>query len=814
MIPEVRKSLLKNSLFLWVFQIVASASGFGFSVWFGTEYVKRLTAGSKHFDFYPWTYLFFNPMVSSRLNYMVLCLVFGIVGLLIYLVWTTPMATQIKKRMVETPPLFLLLSITFSGIMLAAALYFPRLNLSGSALVAGVPVFWFVYGAIARADRSLLRIGCPVLVLGLLLVSVEQFQLLKGPVFLMNEYADIYGKTKINGRSVSNSSFLQSLKWGDVDVINYFLELKKGIETPSQKRRSEIKPETLDSLKAFEQIDLESFQNYVTSFVSTGDGLEKFVPSSREGMGPTPYLERLKTLDVEALKQFYLANLVEHSHQNMGRGQVNHIGHILNPVNEYQLGKPLREIYLQYGLGNTFLMKWLMELFGGISYQNYYRTYLLYTVYYIFFLLMLVYLFRDSIWVLGAFTVVPVCFFQMGYIAYIVAPGILPSIHLMDAPTLIFLIAYFRRKNFIYFALAAISGLLGIVINGQFGMSLCAALLVSAGFYGLENKSGTSRYLWLVGLIVLLAASIGAWQLSSLGAINKVFPYHWAGLFSWPASGPVILLTIIYLVVSYPFLILLRNSRSELKYIFIHVFCYAQATLLYYYWSGLLNHLVPVLPFFWLQLFIMLRILRDIFLRNLPVWRERARALMIVFTITGLVILIPSAVHFYAEKISFTNNFAQHEGYVWRFDRASLVSTIPPGMMQESISLILKYSSVDKPAIFILSKYDGLLPFLAHRYSAMPFFELTSYLFSPKEYHMALQEMKTRKPEYLFVDTNIDQFHDKWSVLYERDAYYMRERASRLARCELLQHLFGEVRNEYEIVDQGQLISVYKRRKP
>ena len=41
---------------------------------------------------------------------------------------------------------------------------------------------------------------------------------------------------------------------------------------------------------------------------------------------------------------------------------------------------------------------------------------------------------------------------------------------------------------------------------------------------------------------------------------------------------------------------------------------------------------------------------------------------------------------------------------------------------------------------------------------------------------------------------------------------YMMERASRLARYDLLRRMFLEVEDDYELVERGTLLSVYRRR--
>ena len=196
----------------------------------------------------------------------------------------------------------------------------------------------------------------------------------------------------------------------------------------------------------------------------------------------------------------------------MGRGQINHIGHILNPLNEYELGKPLRDLYLQYGLGNTLLMKWIMDRFGGISVRNYYRTYFLYSLYFFLFLAMSFYVFRDWLYTLATFSALPLCFLFMGYTAFVVAPGIVPSIHLLDAPALAFLLWYLRSGRRLALAASVAAAFVAIILNRQFGLALAVSLSLALGFFALECKKGKQRFFLVLFLFVFLGASLGLLQ--------------------------------------------------------------------------------------------------------------------------------------------------------------------------------------------------------------------------------------------------------------------------------------------------------------
>ncbi len=824
---------LRSKRTLWAAQFTLSGLALAMCVWFLTDYVKRTLFGPKDFGLYPWTYLFFHPVEANLFNYLVVCLVIGFVALVLYIIAFKRISARPNGNLEGISFALAAGSIVLSALVLAGIWLTPSLKIRvlGSLAVTCCPMLWLTprLGTRLHPGAPLIRYGGPTLcVLLLVWASIEQLSFFRMPVYLMNEYADIYGETKVRDRYVNNRDFLETVTETDMKAVKLFFDLLPFIGYHTYPEVEEGIPFGL-----FRRFNLEPAHAYLISLASKAtspgsDGAEGYrellaslqsstygrtIPRSRAPASPdaATLLPRVEEIDVEGLKRFYNANAYEHSHQNMGRGQINHIGHILNPLNEYELGKPLQDIYMQYGLGNTMLMKWIMDRFGGISFQNYYKTYLFYTVYFCLFLAMAFYLFKEWLYTLAAFSALPVCFFFMGYTAFIVAPGIVPSIHLLDAPAVAFFVWYLRSGRVLALGCAVAAALIAIALNSQFGLVLSASLLVTLVFFVLERKRGIERIHWAFFFIVFLGASLAAFRMVQIGQIVSVFPYFVTGLFSWPVRRSIVVLTLLYLVISYIFLLAIRKDRSELKYTYLFLFAYSQATLLYFFWSGLVNHLPPVLPFLWLQFLLMLFIVQRNLRDSRPAWSVRTYEAVAVLALLALILLVPGALHFYREKGDFLKNFIDHRTYRWPFERAAVVSTIDPGLIQESVALIQAHSTGTDRGIHMLSKYDGMLPFLANRFSAMPLFDLTGYLLSPREYELALRAIKERRPAYLFVDTNIRSPGDAWGLINARDKGYTMERASRLSRYDLLRKLFEQVAPDYEKIVEGRLISVYRR---
>jgi len=794
---------------------------------------------------YVWTSIFFHPVESSGLNYVVVCTLLGVCALFVYIMQKR-MSQFLQRELESVHPLLLVASASLSMAILLHA--FWRLSsmiaIIESAFLCSLPFIIIAGLAIGRYFTKDTALPKKHMLFFLsfalfILVCTEPLTFMIGPVRLMNDYPDIFGDTKIKGEHISNKLFLTNFTRRDACAITAFFELNERLrcvnpyfsdDNDLHHSLMKYRYTNMDliqnksivfdlhyQLVKHKYTNLDLIQNKYIALLNETDIVEllmgsKFSYGSEINHELESCIRHIRNVDIEVVKQFYNANLLEYDHQNIGRGQINHIGHILNPLNEYELGKSSDNIYMQYGLGNTFIMKWIMDLFGGISIQNYYKTYVYYIIYYLSFILMLIYLFKDGTYLLGAFSIIPVCFFLQGYIALALGPGLIPSIHLLDTSVIICLIAFFRRNNRTYIAIAIALVLVSTLINRQFGAISMAAMLVSLGVYVFENKGGKERYLWLMVLACLTVLElIVVLPFATLGNTPQFLSYFLIGLFSWPVNPWGIIFTIIYLIVSYSYLIFLKEQRFYLKYVYIFVFMYAHLFLLYFYWSGLFNHLPPVLPFCWLQLYIMLYSAQKELLRNRPAGKA-IYVTVIILTILSLLSVLPAGALFYKEKLSFRDNFKNHKTYAWQIDRAHVITTVNPKIMENAILLVQRYSNKESPGIFILSKYDSLLPFLARRYSVMTFSELTAYLFSKKEYEAVLNSIKEHKPRYLFVDTNLKDYRsDPWANLYTA-SFFSPERASRMGRYALLYKIFLEVENDYKKIDQTELISVYERK--
>ena len=285
--------------------------------------------------------------------------------------------------------------------------------------------------------------------------------------------------------------------------------------------------------------------------------------------------------------------------------------------------------------------------------------------------------------------------------------------------------------------------------------------------------------------------------------------YYVAGVAAMPLgewTGPSILA-----IFSLGAVLWLRTmgNRTPMSYLCLFLLLYTSAIMTYSIWNATPTYLLVPGPLYTLTLLAFTQILVQ--------WQrgeEAKNSGVIPGMLVGLGLLIFLAGSWNHEKTRTEYNgiLASQHTYQWNMDRAKFISTMDPRYFEDSVAIIHRYSS--EPAIHIISKYDNFVPFLAKRYSAMPYFELAKFLLSPRESAECVQQLMRDRPRFLFVDTDIER--DFASDVVHRHAplgglngvsrYHAEQMRS-------LQRVFLAVRDDYELVEQGLLISVYQRRK-
>lgn len=710
-----------------------------------------------------------------------------------------------------------------------------------------------------RAQTAWTR--CRVLAIvsiGLLMLQTASIFLpyLQGRLWMLNEYFDLPQQTRLDGRWVDNSEYINEhrilnlLKYdmekGIVPVERYGL-FAKVPKTPNLARFIESKglrysyDERMGALVVYDEMTPEEKEELRDALGKGSEAVvEELYYSSRD---------REKKSYSKEEQDFLKKNYRELIGQTLNRSVVHHHNFILAPINEHALGRPLSEINVQYGLLNIVVMKFLLERTGGITYQNYFRVwYSFWPLYYLMLVAFLFLLFRDVRYVLLTCLVAFGLLNRLGHDFLMLGPGLNPVRHFFDVPVAALLVLFLRRRNDLFFALALGLSLLGIVNNKQFGffllVSLAATVLLAEWKEAGRIASGRLA-LALAGML----AGIWLYASQSLG-VNPLMPYYLIGFVGIPVDPKFFPTLILSLGAAYLILLKSADVEDEVKYPALFFFLYAQGALVYYVWGGTHPHFLNLSTIVALASVCLLRLL----LRHSPARRFESLTLATLAAGALAAVYLPSAAGYYLSLRAFHRSFEDHPVYEWDLDRARFRSTMDPKYFQEAVTLIRERA--DGNGIFILSKYDNFLPFLSGKYSAMPFFDVPWYLMTDLGQQECIERIRSAKPAVLFVDTDIerslngDAFHSTLDGFFPADLpeasnprlridmesgsksirdfatgehrfvrgdyipSLAQESGMRVERLSHLREIFDAVKDDYEAVERGALITAYRRKHP
>jgi hypothetical protein len=702
---------------------------------------------------------------------------------------------------------------TYMLIWLAVAVFPFRITLRRSE--------WFVSGGIAASKP---------LIYGILVVASIQMVAMFAPfVFgklrMINEYLDIPEQTILGQKYVDNGKYLKShdlvgLQKYDLETGTVDYQSDASIAVPeSELLRSFIRNwnarDDLESRYCYDsksgmlnligEMSLEERQDLQTVLGGRySEEIGRMVFRSQE----KARIIRKGELSTEEA-QFLEKNRFELIWQLRNRWVIHHTGFILIPAMEYSLGKPWKQIFAQYGLPNTIVAAELMKTLGGISYQNYFKVwYVFYLLYYGIFLWLLFILFRKQIvYVTIAWVLTVACLGCLRYEFIFLGPGLSPIRHFFDVFVILFLYLYLENKKTYLLVPASLAGVLGVVNNSQLGIICMAAFVLTMGIVALREGS-YRRFMSVSVLFAAIALAAFAFY-ESMHTYDPVSKYYKAGLLGF--SIPVIGILVIFIFFSLGYLVLLTQRRNwdHESYIAMFLLFLSQGYMVYFIWGGTSPHFLNMAPLYAVAA---IKLLQVVFARG-----ERSRDIqkLVVSSlmVLSLAIFVLSLGAFYCSMHQYNNVFTSHKTYDWKFETASFESTMDPEYFRQAVGLIDKYAHA-AGSIHMISKYDSFLGVLSKKYSAMSFFDLQWFLMTKNETAGAIEALQEAAPEYLFVDSDIDQCKNPEMIPSYApmlgDLHC--ESVMRIDRLNEMQCVFDAIKDRYEPVERGWLITVYKRK--
>ena len=710
--------------------------------------------------------------------------------------------------------------------------------LYGGKYSEALPLLWFIYllvPALPLIEPLFSKLGNvrgwwseSILSILIIVLGFTFYPFIGAELALSNDYMDIPEQTILKSGVVDNTEYINNHNLGGLN--KYDPRFDKG-ESPVPLEIGYIKLEKSRAISKISEYKSHNFyyNDKINALVVKDlldsndlDMLVKLAANKDE-------IERIHNFHFDQLKrlkvkrdftseeiEFLRKNKRELVDQALAGHYFHHQNTILGTINEYSLGKPRTETVFLYGWLSTVIIAECMKFFGGITFEAYQKVfYSFYPIYYILAIAIAAIIFKKIAYVLMVAIISIGSLQLLGFEFIRFAPGFNPIRHFFDIFSLLFFYWYLfsTKRNSIYLSLALGFAVLGILFSKEFGLVLFLSLIASVFCSKIENRKNALSDTFVVGTSIIGAVS--ALTLIKTGS-NPTLIYVLLGVASPNINWISLLCLLITFSALYVHLVFSRAALSRWTLLTLFFFLYSQGLLIYYVWNPVPNHLVSL----GVVLAILLAlIIKSTFERFSAASIFEGKILAACNILLLVVVLFPGTLLYYMDYRDYRAVFQNHTTHYWNFPTAKFQSTMDPSVFEDSVRLINQYS--DSKTIFLLSKYDNLLPFLSSKYNTMPFTEMGLSLVTTKELSTSIELIRRVRPKYIFVDTDMTRSHlgdiyefEKNGSLNSFFAPYDMVDASR-GRALVLNNLakvFKGVSDIYVPVAVGQLITVYELR--
>lgn len=493
--------------------------------------------------------------------------------------------------------------------------------------------------------------------------------------------------------------------------------------------------------------------------------------------------------------------------QTLGRGFIHHHNHLFGMAHQFALGRPVREIFMQYGWLQTVGLGYILKKFNRLDYASYIHVY--YSFYFLYFFCFLGgiwFLLRDKKYVLFGGFLALAGWLSQTYLYLYLGPGTNPIRYFMYIFVLCCLVNYIQTQRISRLCWAVVTTWVSILINIQFGLFVVIALSGALVIYIWEQRA--HHFMPVVySLVCLWSGSMVLFFCLNITP-DPINTYFFSGLLAFKFGFETLVYFVLWTGLCYGLLLANWKQNRSLNYALLFLTFFTQGIYLYYIRSAGYYHFCAISSIFVLQAVLVLKISERYFWRH---WQKYV-LLAILFCFAGIM-LIKGEKAFLRSKRYIQKYFSSYKLYHWQLPGTYFYSTMNPEDFSSSIALIKKYAP-DQKGIYIISQFDNFLPFLSQHYSAMPFIDLQWYLITQKEFDAAKDSILKNKPPYLFVETSLQEPQQRDIIPndYPVIGYLHQESLWRAERMGLLKHLFESVSDDYVLEEQTPLLQVYKRK--
>lgn len=720
-------------------------------------------------------------------------------------------------------------SAYFSCILLINIVFliFPKFFLLPWLLVFGLlPAIWcgpcIKKNILNANDRFRLGpVGCLLAICVIFIIFTGIFSpLILKPLNIANEFMDIPEKTILqDGKIVDNNSFANEHNIGGilhfdprkekqaltVDTVSINVPMRSSLVIFLRNPKNHLFFYNEDTQTLFVKGKISTKNHHDLLNVYKGDRenelkIDQLLLKSRQ----MEHFYKTRVYTQEE-KDFIQKNVIEDFFKIRAGWFFFHHSWVLNPILALSLGASAQNQVYLYGWGSTIFIKKVLSLLGGVSFQNYFKTiFIFYPIYFLLFLIALYTLFKRADFVCIGAVVFSASVLMSGYIVLLLAPGYNPVRHLFDMLIILLFFLYLKKTRPFFLLASLLLAYVGILWSKDFGLFLLLAMTITGILQSITmEKFSWGRILfWIACAIMGFILYAGPYH-----GVNYNLNYMLLGYTVPRTSYSKILITLWLLSLCYLLYLKYRKINSPYYWLSLFLFFYVQFQLIYFIWNPSPHHLLVATPTF------VVLILTWCVLLGQESHAERKKvhgigliSCLILFSIYFVVLLT-----FNSGRAQYERVFSDHIAYNWLFKYGKFQTTMEPQFFADTIRLVDHYET--HPSMYMISKYDSILPVLVHRYNALPVVNLALDLASYVDVARCVQTIENDKPEYIFVDTDIGRDHSADIIQdVSQPIQNLQESTGRALAHVNMQRFFLLIKNNYESVEKGQLLTAYRRK--
>ena len=418
-------------------------------------------------------------------------------------------------------------------------------------------------------------------------------------------------------------------------------------------------------------------------------------------------------------------------------------------------------------------------------------------------------IFRDSRYVAIVFLSSLAFVKALGYVTIFTGLGYTPVRHFHEAFVILFLFIYVTKERAAWLIAALAATFVGVLLDRTYG-SFAVLALFAVLVIRIVVGHGRTIEKWVI-LLGVPAYALLFWYVGQVLAPNPYVDGFLNGVWGFPVGDMKVGLFLIgfisgHIAIAY----LMKRHFDQRLYLSLFLLLYTEA--LVFYWLVVPNygHLYAILP---MAIFALASLMRFGFPATVSGRTERAS--VAIALVVAVMLSLQGTYRLATTTLAIRKVEADHKIFNWPFKNAQIRSTMDPALFSDATQMIERWAP--QRGVYVISQFDTLITWLSQKYSLMPHSDLISYLNGPLAHEKVVNILRSKQPDILFVDSCIEcnfiTLSSSRESILSINPDLLKRAYEKIDRLRRLQDVYREIKDDYELVERGALISVYKLKR-